>query len=413
MRLVFFHHEAHGPLDLDAIWRGEQGFGGSVARLRILFWVAKLGHEVFLVGNVKDAQVRGVVARQGSAALRELAGSASPQETVVVLNNHCPDEVWNALASVERPIIVWAGNPFPVEWMGRLRSGRPARIVCVSEYHRDLYRIYPGFERVEMTYTGMDLDLLADAKPSSAAEGAFVFASIPRRTKGIHNLLEAWRIVRATHPTARLRICGSARMHDPRAPLGPTGILDADVEAAFPDLFENGVPREGIELLGVRTLDQVYGEMKTARGVLVNCNWSGSFETYCRAAVEAQAAGAPVLGARRGSLYEVVASGRTGLMVDRALPAGLAAQMARLLDEQGLRDALGREAARWILPMADYATLAPEWIGIAQRALSGAPAPAPRRWGRDVLRMIGYGAVRARARGAIRGSRLEKALLGR
>lgn len=411
MKFVFVHHEVHGPISLDGLWAGTHGFGGSVARLRILFWIASRGHEVELIGNVIDGELRGV---------RAIGGAVRPnpitEDTVLVLNNPPTDDIWVALApNIGRAkVLLWCGNPFEVKWMQRSRAGCPDRIVCVSQNHRDMYRIYPGFSNVEMLYSGIDLDLLDQVEPNQAANGALLFCSIPRRTKGFHNLLHAWRLVRQTLPDARLRVCGSALMHDPSATVGRTGVLDVDLEEEFSDFFldyPGSAARSSIELLGAKTVSEVYSEMKGAAVVAVNCNWEGSFETYCRAAVEAEAAGVPVVGAARGSLPEVIASGRSGLLVNESSPKKLAEVIIKLLDDSVLRATLGAQGPAWVAPLADYELLAEDWERVAERTYHDEMAPSQPQWRRDLLRNLGYGYARAWARNAVRGSALEHQLL--
>jgi glycosyltransferase involved in cell wall biosynthesis len=273
--------------------------------------------------------------------------------------------------------------------------------------------MYSGFERIELVYSGVDLDLIAAAAPNPAAEGSVLFASLPRRTKGFHNLLQAWRIVRREVPDARLRVCGSARTHDPAAVLGPSGLLDRELEEEFADLLSTADvrARSGIILLGPQSLESVYSEMKAAAIVTVNCNWSGSLETYCRAAVEAQVAGAAVVGARRGALPEVVRDGQTGILVNAASHRKLAEVTVQLLRHPEKRASIGGAAQAWARPLGEYERLAPLWAEVAQRALTGAAAPASRRLSGDILRHIGYGWMRRRIRDRIRGSAVERALL--
>lgn len=65
--------------------------------------------------------------------------------------------------------------------------------------------------------------------------------------------------------------------------------------------------------------------------------------------VEAGAAGRPVVASRVGGVPEVVADGKTGILVPPADPAATAAAVRRLLDDPALARAMG-EAARASLP---------------------------------------------------------------
>lgn len=410
MRFVFWHHEVHGSLALEDLWAGTHGSAGGVARLRILFWLAARGHEVFVVGNVRVGALRGVTAMADPASVMGSRRRGANDE-ILVLNNPPCDDVWRRAQSYgQRPIVLWAGNAFSPVWVTRARRGCPARIVCVSEYHRDLYRIYPGFERVEVVYSGVDLDLLERARPNPEAAGAVVSASIPRKTKGFQNFLRAWPVIRQALPDARLRVLGSALMHDRDVEIGKTGVLEREIEEWFPEFFADypaSAERWGITLLGRRTLPQVYGEMKAAGAVVVNCGFVDSFETYCRAAIEAQAAGAPVVGAARGSLPEVLRDGVTASLVRTDDPRALAAAVVRFLRDYSDRGGatLARPATEF--PAANYEVVARQWEAVARRAVTGERAPSRPRWAGDLLRRTGYGRARLRARDVIRSSRFE------
>ena len=64
------------------------------------------------------------------------------------------------------------------------------------------------------------------------------------------------------------------------------------------------------------------------------------------AALEAAAAGLPVVAAAHGGLPEIVRDGRTGILVRPSDPAGLASALRALADDPVRAAALGAEAAR-------------------------------------------------------------------
>ena len=398
MRFVFWHHDVHGPISLEDLWSGQHQYGGSVARLRLLFWLAELGHDVRLTGNVRSGSFRGVSAYAGPESVQQAVLNDTKEPSILVLNDAPADSQWDSvkhLPNVAR--IYWAGVQFPFKWLDRVRDQSLRRIVCVSRYHRDLYRVYPGFNHVEYTYSGVDLDVIDQVRPSIFAQPTVLSVSVPRHTKGFHNTLEAWKYVHRAMPNARLRVCGAAAMHDPNAKVGRTGVLEAEMEAAFPEFFSN--PRAtcqqfGIDLMGARSLEAVYSDLKAADVVVVNTNWVGSFETYCRSAVEAQVAGIPVVGAKRGALPEVVQDGVTGLLVDQPNAVSLGQAVVKLLRDRELRQRMGNAARDWARPMAHYSLLAQEWEAIARRASSGERAPVEHFQPNDVLRGLGYGQAR-------------------
>jgi phosphatidylinositol alpha-1,6-mannosyltransferase len=75
--------------------------------------------------------------------------------------------------------------------------------------------------------------------------------------------------------------------------------------------------------------------------------------------LEAAAAGVAQVVGRSGGSYEAVIDGQTGLVVDRpGDPVAVAAALARLLDDSGLRKRLGAQARRRAVAEFDYGHLA-------------------------------------------------------
>jgi glycosyltransferase involved in cell wall biosynthesis len=69
-------------------------------------------------------------------------------------------------------------------------------------------------------------------------------------------------------------------------------------------------------------------------------------EGFGLSALEAMAAGRPVVATRVGSLPEVVLDGETGVIVDPASVAALSDALARMIDGSDLREQMGRSGAR-------------------------------------------------------------------
>lgn len=98
------------------------------------------------------------------------------------------------------------------------------------------------------------------------------------------------------------------------------------------------------------------------------------------AALEAQAASRPVLATAVGGVPEVVADGRSGLLVPPGDPAALAAALARLLDDGALRRTLGEAAGHWArrhFDIADHVRVLQElydrWLVETQRPRPATP----------------------------------------
>lgn len=121
--------------------------------------------------------------------------------------------------------------------------------------------------------------------------------------KGVRVLLEAWR-TRLRH--IPLKIAGG-------------GVLKPDVVAAADEV-------DGIEVLGVRTNDEI-SELMGRAAVVVSPTLG--IETFGRVAAEAAARGTPVVASDLGGLAEIVVDGVTG----RLVPAGDATAFADAVEE--------------------------------------------------------------------------------
>ncbi|MCU0565066.1 MAG: glycosyltransferase family 4 protein [Oculatellaceae cyanobacterium Prado106] len=120
--------------------------------------------------------------------------------------------------------------------------------------------------------------------------------------KGLDTLLQAWEKLEGRMP---LKIVGE-------------GPLEPQVQAAIAKI-------PNIELLGRRSIPEVYALMGAAQFVVFPSKW---YETFGRVAVEAFAKGTPVIAAKIGAIAELVAHDQTGLHFDPDSAADLADKVA-------------------------------------------------------------------------------------
>ena len=191
----------------------------------------------------------------------------------------------------------------------------------------DLYLALTEFAKRKLIAGGLPRELIgvkpnflaSDPGVGDGAGGYALYAGRLSPEKGIRVLLEAWERHR---PKLELRILGD-------------GPMAAEVRAAVarvPGLrWEGWQPREMVE--------------RAFRDAAVLVMPSLCYEGFGMTAIEAYAAGLPVVASDIGSLADIVADGRTG----RLVPPGDAAALARGVDEivgsPALRDRL-RSGAR-------------------------------------------------------------------
>jgi glycosyltransferase involved in cell wall biosynthesis len=148
--------------------------------------------------------------------------------------------------------------------------------------------------------------------------------------RGHEALIEGFRLLVAERGDARLVLVGKGERRD---------------------ALEGLVKRLGLErrvlFAGYRDADlpAVLGALDVF--VLMG---AGSDES-CRAALEAMAAGRPVLAARLGALPDAVVHGKTGLLLDEPSPAAVAASLARLLSSPEEARAMGEAGRRRALAL--------------------------------------------------------------
>jgi glycosyltransferase involved in cell wall biosynthesis len=145
--------------------------------------------------------------------------------------------------------------------------------------------------------------------------------------KGLVHLLEAVAKLRTERPEITLTVIGAPRTG---------GAIEGTIERlGIEDLvrFETGVSDE--------RLVELYAEAQLA--VVPSL-----YEGFSLPAVEAQAAGVPLVATTGGALPEVVGrDGTTAVLVPPADPGALAATIAELLDDPDRRAAVGEAGRRW------------------------------------------------------------------
>jgi glycosyltransferase involved in cell wall biosynthesis len=210
-----------------------------------------------------------------------------------------------------------------------------ARALAISTSVRTFAIERMGFrpEQVQVLHNPLARYSLA---PASAAEADVlraeyglgpstpVVGSVTRfyPAKGITFLLDAFARLRRQVPEARLLLVGDGPDEPQlRAQAAALGIADQVIFAGF--------HRDVAAHLRLFTVSAV----------------PSLEEGFGNVAVEAMAAGVPVVAARVGGLPEIVTDGVTGFLVPPAEPEALAQALLRLLEDPALRDAMGQAAA--------------------------------------------------------------------
>ncbi|RMF81489.1 MAG: glycosyltransferase family 1 protein [Planctomycetota bacterium] len=181
------------------------------------------------------------------------------------------------------------------------------------------------------------------APPANSKLVLFVGRVSPE--KGLHDLLDAFVIVRRRHPEARLRIVGP-QTPAPFEYLAALG--DAELTAALAPHYESDYLAslrrraepcgDAVEFAGPRPHEELPRHYAEA-AVVVNPSLS---EAFGMSLIESLAAGRPVVATRVGGMTEIVGDEAVGRLTPAGDPAALAEAICDLLADGDERVRLGR-----------------------------------------------------------------------
>jgi glycosyltransferase involved in cell wall biosynthesis len=238
-----------------------------------------------------------------------------------LLSRHSPPMVVTVHDMIPElfPELFPAGNPHASK---REYVQRAAAILCVSEQtKRDVQQVYgPVRQPVFVTHLGVD-----DAfRPGEAASGGEYLLFVGRRDayRDFPIAVEAFAALAPRHPDIKLLAVGGG--HPTRAEVSMLQRWGLTSALEFRNPNDNELPH-------------VY---RGALALMVPSRYEG----FGLPALEAMACGTPVVLAQAGSLPEV--GGDAALYFAPGDPHGLASQLERLLEDEGLRARLKANGIR-------------------------------------------------------------------
>ena len=227
----------------------------------------------------------------------------------------------------------------------------PTRKLVLLGNGIDLARFGHGAPTAERQAIRADLGIGADAVVVGAV-GRLVLE------KGYAELFEAWETVRQRHPGAVLMV------------VGPDDGSKAD---AVPSDVVDRARRSGVRFLGMRNdVEALYPVMDLY--VLASHR-----EGFPRSAMEAAAAGLPVVATDIRGCRQVVVDGVTGLLVPARSPAALTEALDALISDRERRHRMGEAAAERARRDFDQQAVIDTTLRTYHRLLrdAGRPVPAP------------------------------------
>ncbi len=208
-------------------------------------------------------------------------------------------------------------------------------LVAVSPFVRE--RVFDGHaERARVIPPGVDGELFS---PEGTPRGGTVLFVGPMSTsyrwKGLDVLCEAFEIVQATLPEARLEIVGTGDRTD--------------------EFQRWGDAIGGVDLLGRVTDRELVAAYRRASVVVLPSTTSA--ESFGMVLAEANACGRPVIGSRVGGIPSFVQDGVNGLLARPGDPVDLAGKLVDLLGDPAKAQEMGDRGRKLVLQHHDWDTL--------------------------------------------------------
>jgi len=226
---------------------------------------------------------------------------------------------------VRRADVVVAATPAEQDQLVRLYAADPARIRVISP-GVDTERFHP----IPPAHAKDQIGLCAESR-------IILFVGRIEPLKGIDNLLQAITQVVNARPELRLGVCVPIIGGD------PDRIREDDEMVRLQELQEGLGISDVVTFLGAKDQDMLQYYYSAAEMVVM----PSDYESFGMVALEAMACGTPVIASDVGGLAFLVRHGRTGYRVPARDPQALAARIAHLLTDEGLRRRIGQRAACW------------------------------------------------------------------
>jgi glycosyltransferase involved in cell wall biosynthesis len=244
-------------------------------------------------------------------------------------------------------------------------------VTAVSGYVADkTRRDFPGIaERCEVMYNGIDAREFTREKNYCADKDRrkrILYAGAISPHRGLHVLLQAFKLVLEQYPNVHLDLVGphgnyplqdtfdirDGELRKSVAPyyaFKPMSLLKAKL---FPSSPNQASYRSCLEaMMPVEVSEKVtFHGLIRQRPQLIEHYYAGDIfvlpsicnDSFGIPVVEAMAAGSPVVASRSGGVIETVKDRETGFIVDKNDPQQLAQVLLRLLEDDALRETMGR-----------------------------------------------------------------------
>jgi glycosyltransferase involved in cell wall biosynthesis len=233
-------------------------------------------------------------------------------------------------------------------------------IGCSNYITKESRKKFPQFAHLFRTiYNGVDVERFisknSDDETRDDRSKRLLFVGRVSPEKGVHVLLEAFQKIAELYPEVQLEIVGVpkavtyefvvALSDDPKV---------LDLASFYPDGWINYLSQwqnsssvaSKVCFTGSVPHSQLVNYYQKTDIFIFPSVWN---EPFGIPIIEAMATGVPVVATRGGAFPEIVAEGKTGLLVERGDASALAAAILHLLQNEDLRKSMGKAGRQRVL----------------------------------------------------------------
>ena len=288
---------------------------------------------------------RPIYARRAAEVFRA-AGSR------IVIVHQCPQ--WLPVLRRRLPdttLLFWGHAATHVEEKGGLRdqlAHADAAIGCSQYVARRMEEQVPTLTgRVYTVYNGLDPEEFCPDPTVERAQRTLFYVGRVTPEKGVHVLVDAFRLLVPRYPDLELIIAGPQWVSDISL-LPGTDRQHLEEIRRIPKDYKNELLRRAgeyadrVRITGPVPHDELVASYRSCTIFIQPALWEEGFGIPV---VEAMASGAPVVISNRGGMPELVEPGKTGFVVPSGDRRALADRLDHLLANPDLRRELGQQAA--------------------------------------------------------------------
>jgi tetratricopeptide (TPR) repeat protein len=296
-RIVFYHR----GMEFDGDTVSSKPLGGSESAVVYMAReLARLDCEVFVFNSCREPKECHGVRYLPVSGFAEFA--ASQTADVFVAQRYWQPFLTDLRAGVK---VYWVQDAHDQPFVQGLRdielAERIDRIFTISEWQTRMFCSEFGLERSKfhVTRNGFRPELF---ESNGVARNPYRMAYASTPFRGLDVLLDVFPEIRKAVPEAELRLFTSMAVY---------GVGREEDEAQYGDLYER-TRQPGVTLMGSVPQETLARELSECALMVYPNHFA---ETSCIAAIEAQAAGAPVVTTQLGALPETVVGGVTGICI--------------------------------------------------------------------------------------------------